>query len=86
MAPEFARIDAKIAKLQKEAKVLREKALKSAGVFGSNPYPGSKAAEHNQQRKQFEYRTTADWDGNALGVESTAPGKWKKWLKDVRGY
>lgn len=83
---EFARIDADIKQSQKEADMLRENALKSAGVAGQNPYPGANAAKEHEARKQFLYHTTADWGGNALGAEETAPEKWHRWLRSVRGY
>lgn len=83
---DLARIDTGINKLQKEANTLRDNALQGAGVSGTNPYPGSDAAKQYEERKQFVYHTTAGWDGNALGAEGSAPEKWHKWLKDVRGY
>jgi len=88
---EAAKITARIEKLQKEANLLRNSALKKAGLLGSNPYPGARAASALAERKRFTYRTTADWSSSVSGDggeqdESQIPEKMKKWLKQVRGY
>ncbi|MDP6634546.1 MAG: DUF6055 domain-containing protein [Phycisphaerae bacterium] len=83
-------LDARIARLNTEAGSVRNAALKRAGVFGANPYPGSRAAEAQAERRRFTYRTTADWSHDVLGDnrggESTAPKKMIRWLKSVRGF
>ena len=83
---QIEKLDARIAELQRESSVLRDNTLRNAHLLGRNPYPGSDAAKQYEERKQFVYHTTAGWDGNALGAEGSAPEKWHKWLKDVRGY
>ncbi|MDP6545085.1 MAG: DUF6055 domain-containing protein [Phycisphaerae bacterium] len=86
-----AKITARIEKLQKEANLLRDSALKKAGLLGSNPHPGARAASAQAAWKQFKYHTTADWSSSVSGDggeqdESQIPEKMKKWLKRVRGY
>jgi len=87
---EAARLDARIQKLHKESQVLRNNALKSARLFGENPYPGRNAAKLKDLQQSLKYHTTADWDyrirddGNR--GESDIPPKLKKWLLRVRGY
>jgi hypothetical protein len=87
---EFADLTAAVAKLQKQSRTLQNEALKRGGVFGSNPYPGQRAAQQQALRKQFKYQPAADWDGKVLsdgGIDETqAPEKMQKWLKKVRGY
>ena len=83
---EAAKITARIEKLQKEANILRDSALKKAGLLGSNPYPGARAASALAERKQFKYYTTANWDGTVQGDRTNAPPKMLEWLKRVRGY
>jgi hypothetical protein len=87
---EHANFDAQIAKLQNESKVLLDNALKSAGLFGENPYPGKNAATIRELQQSVKYHTTADWDYRVQGdggfPESEGPPKMKDWLLRVRGY
>jgi hypothetical protein len=80
-------LDTRIAALHKEARALWEKTMRSAGVFGHNPYPGGGAAEMNKTQRSLVYHATADWDDKVHGEASgKAPPKRLKWLKDVRGF
>ena len=79
--------EARIQKLRQEAESLRNAALKSAGLFGRNPYPGKSAAEHNKFYRSLKYHTTADWDYRTQAEkEDEIPADAKKWLLRVRGY
>ena len=61
--------------------------MKSAGVFGANPYPGREAARMKDAQQSMVYHTRADWeDRTHEEVIGTAPPKMKQWLKRVRGY
>jgi len=85
-----AKRNARIKKLQKESQAIRKNALKSAGLFGRNPYLGKSAARLYEFQKSLKYHTTADWDyriqGEGSRGESSIPPKSKKWLLRVRGY
>ena len=84
---ELAEIAARISKLQKESKALWDNTLKSAHLFGRNPYPGRGAARLKDFQQRLVYHTTADWeDRTPEEVAGKAPPKMKKWLKRVRGY
>jgi carbonic anhydrase/acetyltransferase-like protein (isoleucine patch superfamily) len=87
---ELANFDARITKLQNESNVLLENALKSAGLFGENPYPGKSAATIRELQQNVKYHTAADWDYKVQGDggfhENEAPQKMKDWLLRVRGY
>jgi len=74
-------------KLRKAAAVVREDALKSAGLSGRNPYLGKQAATLQRFQTSLKYHTTADWDYRTQGEkDGKLPAKTKKWLKEVRGY
>ena len=87
---DVAKRDARISELHKESEALRNNALKSAGLFGGNPYPGKNAAKLQASQKSQKYHTTADWDGRIRSdgnqAEDQAPPKMRQWLKRVRGY
>ena len=84
---ETAEIAARIEKVRKEAQALREDALRSAGLLGPNPYPGTGAARLKAFQEGLVYHTTADWDDRTREeVSGKVPLKMKKWLKRVRGY
>jgi len=87
---EFTGLADRIARLRAEAAAVRDAALKAAGLYGSNPYPGQRAADAQAERKKFVHHTTADWSHDVLGDnrggEATAPAKMIRWLKDVRGF
>jgi hypothetical protein len=84
---EGAKLTAQIEKLRKEAEALRVGALKSAHLFGTNPYPGKEAAELKNLQQMVRYHTTADWDYRMREeVDGAAPPKMKEWLIRVRGY
>jgi hypothetical protein len=86
-ADEAAKLDKRIASLHKDAHALWEKAMRSAGVYGGNPYPGKRAADMAALQKSMVYHTSASWeDRTREEVENRAPEKMKKWLKRVRGY
>ena len=82
-----AKRDARIVRLQKDSRGLRDNALKSAGLSGPNPYPGRNAAKLHQFQQGLKYHATADWDYRIQGEkEGIIPPKAKKWLLRVRGY
>ncbi len=87
---EFKNFEVHIAKLHAEANAVRTAGLKRVGVFGANPYPGSRAAEAQAALKKYVYRPTADWSHDVLGDnrggEAQAPAKMIRWLKEVRGF
>jgi len=81
------RLDARIAKLRREADPIRNAALKAAGVLGDNPYPGSEAAELWDHQQNLTHHTTADWDTRTREeIENRVTPVFKKWLLRVRGY
>jgi len=84
---EIEKLDARIQELHKQAQVLRENALKKAGLSGRNPYPGRAEAKLQEAQLNLVYHGTADWENRTPEeVDGTAPPKLKKWLKEVRGY
>ena len=88
--PQAARIDAQIAKLQKQAAAIWNKGLQDAGLAGRNPYPGAEVAKQQEMRRRYEWRATADWSGKIMGDQGQSEDeglvKMNKWLKRVRGY
>ena len=83
----FAKLDARIRALQKEAQVLRDNTMRRARLLGSNPYPGTGAARTRDFQRRLQYHTAADWDDRTPEeAGGKAPPKMKKWLKEVRGY
>jgi chromosome segregation ATPase len=87
---DVAKLDAQIQKLGKEARDIRENALKSAGLGGRNPYPGINEAKMKKMQESLKYHGSADWDygisGDGSEGESQLPEKTKRWLLRVRGY
>jgi hypothetical protein len=84
---ELANFDARITKLQKESQILRDNALKSAGLIGGNPYPGKNAATIRESQQKVKYHTAADWDYRmAAEIDGAVPPKMKDWLLRFRGY
>ena len=82
-----AKRDARIQQLRKDAEAFRRNALRSAGLFGRNPYPGKGAAGMHKFHRSLKYHTTADWDYRTKEERTgKATPKIKKWLKHVRGY
>ncbi len=79
-----------IRKLQAKAKDAWEAALREAGLFGRNPYPGKDHAALSRAQQEVVYHTSADWDDKVLddhGVrEDKSTPKMREWLTDVRGY
>ncbi len=84
---ESAEIAARIEKLRRESKVLWDNSLRSARLFGRNPYPGKAAAKLMSFQQNLKYHTTADWDHRTREeVSGKVTPTMKKWLKKVRGY
>ena len=84
---EVAKLDARSAKLHKEAQLIRNNALKSAGLLGRNPYPGRDVARLRDFQQSLKYHTRADWDYRTREeIDDKVPPKMKKWLQRVRGY
>jgi len=84
---EAAKFDSQIQKFSKQARAIREEALKRAGVAGMNPHPGQNEAQMIDTQQNLKYHTTADWDYRIKGEkEGELPAKTKKWLMRVRGY
>ena len=84
---ESAEIAARIEKLRKDSRALWDNALRSAHLFGRNPYPGKAAAGLKEFQENLEYHTTADWDHRTREeVSGKVTPTMKKWLKKVRGY
>jgi hypothetical protein len=84
---EYSAITADIDKLRKQSTNLRQAALSRAGLLGTNPHPGMKAARMKELKQRMKYHTLADWDPRVPEeVTGKAPPKLKKWLKKVRGY
>jgi len=82
---ELAEIAARIEKLQKESKALRDSTLKSARLFGQNPYPGGEAARLKDFQQGLVYHTTADWDTRTREeIEGRVTPTFKNWLLRVR--
>ena len=82
-----ADLAARIETLQRESSVLWNKALKTAGLSGMNPYPDGSAAGMNDLQRSPAYHTTADWeDRTREEIDGKAPAKMMEWLKRVRGY
>ncbi len=78
---------ARMDKLRSAAAVVRENALKSAGLSGPNPYLGKQAADLVHFQRSLKYHTTADWDYRTKAERAgELPAKTKKWLQSVRGY
>jgi len=86
-ADEAAKFDAKIQDLHKKATDIWNAGLKTAGVFGPNPYPGKQAADVYKFQKDMIWHTRADWDYR-IGPErdGKVPDKMRKWLDKMRGY
>jgi len=86
-AQEFASIALRIEKLRKESQSVWDSALKIAGLFGPNPYPGREAAALKNFQDSLIYHTTADWDDKTREeAAGTVTPRMKTWIKKVRGY
>jgi len=84
---ELAKLDARIEKLEKESRALRDRALRSARLLGRNPYPGRDAARVKSLQEKLVYHTTVDWDERTREeVSGKVTPKMKEWLIRVRGY
>jgi len=80
-------IVARIEDLQRKSRSLWGDALRNAGLFGPNPYPGRDEARLKEFQESLEYHTTADWDDRTREeVRGEVPERMKRWLKRVRGY
>ncbi len=82
---EIANLTARIERLQKESKTLWDSTLRSAHLFGKNPYPGKDAAKVKDFQESLLYHTTADWDYRTREeVGGKVTPKMKQWLLRVR--
>jgi hypothetical protein len=77
----------RIDELRTESKALRDAALRSARLFGPNPYPGRDTAQLQQFQQNLVYHTTVEWDYRTREeVSGKVTPKMKEWLLRVRGY
>jgi hypothetical protein len=84
---EGAKLDTRIEKLQQEARTLWDSELRSALVFGQNPYTSRDAARLKDVQENLKWHTAADWDYRTREeVNGKVTPKMKEWLLRVRGY